>query len=309
MAFMSALFVWMMFSVLLVAFGENLRGAEIDESISLDGARYGSRQQFSYTGARCRTANLTDDELRLREAEMDAMQEEMGDALTVKKVRVFFHVITTSSGKGSLAASSINAQMNVLNRAYQGSIVQFVLSGTTTTRNDAWAGAKMGSNEEKQMKQALRTGVYRDLNIYTTVQSDNTLGWATFPGNVGSDYRMDGVVVDFRSLPGGNFAPYNLGQTVSHETGHWLGLQHTFNGGCNQDASAGDKIADTPAEASPNFGCPASRNTCPGSAGALAGNDPIHNYMDYSDDSCMNNFTGDQRIRVKKQWALYRAKK
>lgn len=308
-------FAWFMYGVvaasfLLAAYGENLRGVEIDASITLDSNRYGSRQEFAFTGARCRTVNLTDDELLAREMEMDAMPEAMSASVEVRKVKVFFHVLTTSSGTGVPPSGAVKAQLAVLNRAYQGSIFQFVLSGTTTTANNAWVHAKWGSNEEKQMKNALRTGAYRDLNIYSTVQTDNTLGWGTFPGNVGSNDRMDGVVIDYRTLPGsGNFAPYNLGQTASHETGHWLGLQHPFNGGCVENKKAGDQIADTPAEASPNFGCPASRNTCPGNAGGFAGDDPIHNYMDYSDDSCMNNFTNDQRTRMKKQWALYRAGK
>jgi hypothetical protein len=186
-------------------------------------------------------------------------------------------------------------------------MVQFVLAGTTITANNAWYQARMGSSEEDQMKAALRIGAYKDLNVYTTVQADNTLGWATFPGNVGPDYHADGLVIDYRTMPGNtNFAPYNRGMTAVHEIGHWLGLQHPFNGGCNPSVTAGDLIKDTPAEASPSFGCPVSRDTCPGNTGALAGADPIHNYMDYSDDSCMNNFTPLQRTRMKKQWVLYR---
>jgi len=82
---------------------------------------------------------------------------------------------------------------------------------------------------------------------------------------------------------------------------HWLGLYHTFEGGCS---AQGDKISDTPQEAQPNFGCKPSdnRNTCP----TDAGNDPINNFMDYSDDVCLYQFTAGQATSMKDNMALYR---
>eukprot|EP01032_Pedospumella_encystans_P013576 gene13576-15622_t len=306
MSLASTIRALLMFVPLLLLSAENLRGAEVDEAITLDGSRYASRQEFHSTGGRCRTADLSEEERASREAMLIAIPEAMLNN-NQKIVRVFLHVITSSSGFGNLPGSAIDAQMAVLNKAVKGSSIQFELTATKVTANDNWHKAKMNSDAEKQMKKALRRGRYNDLNLYTTAQSDNTLGWATFPGNVGSVFDQDGVVVDFRTFPGGSFAPYNLGQTVSHEVGHWLGLQHTFNGGCASSTTAGDQVAETPAEASPNVGCPASRNTCPGNSGAMAGDDPIHNYMDYSDDRCMDNLTSGQKTRIKKQWALYRA--
>eukprot|EP01032_Pedospumella_encystans_P016951 gene16951-19317_t len=231
MSLASTICVLLMFVPLLLLSAENLRGVEVDEAITLDGSRYASRQEFHSTGGRCRTADLSEEERASREAMMSTMPVFMVNP-NKKVVRAYLHIITDSKGFGNIPVSAIDEQMIVLNKAVKGSSIQFELSGTAVIANDNWYNAKMYSDAEKQMKMALRRGGYNDLNIYTTAQSDNTLGWGTYPGNVGSVFDQDGVVVDFRTFPGGSFAPYNLGQTVSHEVGHWLGLQHTFNGGC-----------------------------------------------------------------------------
>jgi hypothetical protein len=154
------------------------------------------------------------------------------------------------------------------------------------------------------MKSALHAGAADDLNFYTNAMG-GLLGWSTFPSSYHAQPSQDGVVVYYGALPGGVTAPYNTGDVGVHETGHWLGLYHTFQGGCNPDPSQGDGVADTPAEKVPGRGCPIGRDTCIGDK--HAGLDPIENFMDYTDNACMFEFTPGQEERMQAAWDTYRA--
>jgi len=209
-------------------------------------------------------------------------------------IDVYMHVITDTSNNGALSTDDINAQIAVLNDAYVNTPFQFNLVSSSQTANDSWYTASYGSTAENDMKASLRKGDASDLNIYAANIGDNLLGWATFPSSYASNPLNDGVVVLTASFPGGSAFPYNEGDTGTHEVGHWLGLYHTFQGGCNGD---GDFVADTPAEKSPAYGCPIGRDSCSKGKNA-SGLDPVTNFMDYSDDACMYELSEGQSLRA-----------
>jgi hypothetical protein len=221
-------------------------------------------------------------------------------ATTGGVIQVYFHVINKGSGiaNGDVPLSMIDNQIAVLNGAFTGTGWSFNLMSVDRTTNAAWYEMSPGSTTEVEAKAALRQGSADDLNIYTANPGGGLLGWATFPWWYASDPSDDGIVVLYSSLPGGNAAPYNEGDTASHEVGHWMGLYHTFQGGC---AKSGDLVDDTPAERSPAFGCPIGRDTCRG-----VGLDPITNFMDYTDDDCMFEFTSGQDARMDAAYSAYR---
>jgi hypothetical protein len=230
-------------------------------------------------------------------------------------VGVYFHVVNKGAGaaNGDVPDKWLREQINVLNAAYAGADpnagpgsantpFRFALVGVDRTTNAAWFNAAIGSPEERAMKTALHVGGANTLNFYVTNAGGDLLGWATFPFWYEGDPQMDGVVVLYASLPGGNCCEprvYNQGDTGTHEVGHWLGLFHTFQGGCA--ANYNDFVADTPSERKPAFGCPTGLDSCPG-----AGADPIENFMDYSEDSCMYQFTSGQSARMEALSLLYR---
>jgi hypothetical protein len=223
-------------------------------------------------------------------------------------VPVFFHVINKGKGlaNGDVPMKMINDQIAVLNAGFAGALsaeaantpFRFVLVGVDRTTNLRWFNAGIGSAAEREMKTALRVGNADTLNFYTNNAGGTLLGWATFPFSYASDPKMDGVVCLYSSLPGGPEPRFNEGDTGTHEVGHWLGLFHTFQDACS---SHNDFVADTPAERSPAFFCQKGRDTCP-----TEGLDPVENFMDYSDDPCLDRFSAGQSARMESLSLQYR---
>ena len=148
------------------------------------------------------------------------------------------------------------------------------------------------------------------LNIWV-VKFANTelLGYAQFPSQSGltglnsneGSALTDGVVIGYKFFgsttyfPTGTYFPvFDKGRTTTHEVGHWLGLRHIWGDGDSASGcSVDDFCEDTPNTAKKNEGCPVNVDSCP-----ATGNDMIENYMDYTDDACMNIFTNDQKLRM-----------
>ncbi|QDV07769.1 Pregnancy-associated plasma protein-A [Planctomycetes bacterium Poly30] len=243
--------------------------------------------------------------------------------LEVLRIPVVFHVIRTSNGTGNVPDSRLNSQIDILNedfRALSGTPgapgtdtkIEFALAtvdpnGAPTTGINRYNNSTWYSDGGSYWNTlAWDPDVY--LNIYTLGApqgSSGILGYVPFlpassPNSVGSN--SDRVVV-LNSAVGRNApaAPYNQGRTLTHEIGHFLGLNHTFNGGCGGSNcyTSGDLICDTNAESQPEYNCPANSSSC-GSP------DPVRNYMDYSPDTCMTNFTEEQARRIRCTLEFYR---
>jgi hypothetical protein len=258
-------------------------------------------------GGRCGARVMNEAEIDQIDQFIQLNKSSSQELLGTVTIPVAFHVINKGSGlsNGDISDAQINSQITVLNQAYGGQTggpatgFQFALSSVDRTTNAVWYTMSPGSAAEKEAKTALRKGTAGTLNIYSANLGGGLLGWATFPSSFKANPSDDGVVILFSSLPGGSAVPYDEGDTATHEVGHWMGLYHTFQGGCT---SKNDSVSDTPAEKSAAFGCPTNRDSCAKAAGA----DPILNFMDYTDDSCMNSFSAGQVSRMASSFQTYR---
>ncbi|MEQ1502603.1 MAG: zinc metalloprotease, partial [Myxococcota bacterium] len=167
--------------------------------------------------------------------EMEAKLADMGvDPTSPRRfvnggvIATHFHVIHDGN-KGNLSQQELDDSLNALNAAYAGTGWSFDLVSTDDRDKPKWYKAGPGSAAEGNMKAAMRIGSGDDLNVYFSKPGGGLLGWSTFPSDYANNPTDDGVVILNTSIPGGAF-PFDEGDTLVHEVGHWMGLYHTFQG-------------------------------------------------------------------------------
>lgn len=231
-----------------------------------------------------------------------------------KTIPVVVHVIH-NGGAENISEAQIQSQINVLNEDF-GKLPGSNGDGSGVDTGVRFQLAKISPDgdctngivrvlseltnhqpyQRAQLKELSFWDPARYFNVYVVKTIAGTvLGYASFPGGPADE---DGIVMrhDAFGTTGTAAFPNHLGRTATHEAGHWLGLFHTFQDGCGTDVCTdGDKVCDTPPQASPSSGCP-SINTCNNDQPDLP--DQVENYMDYSSDVCKSIFTAGQRDRV-----------
>ena len=235
------------------------------------------------------------------------------------RIPVVVHVLRNDAGTlGDLSFEMVQSGIDILNEDMNALVgtngepgtearIEFYLAdtdpdgnptnGVTYTNNTGWY------NDSGTYYNSLGWDTERYLNIYTNT-AGGFLGYvAGFPADGTAGQPQDRVVVLWEAYgrDGAYGPPFDQGRTLTHEVGHYLGLFHTFQGGCDSGScyTQSDLICDTNSESGPHFGCTNGTSSC----GSV---DPIENYMDYSDDLCMNQFTPEQVNRMRCSLLNYR---
>jgi hypothetical protein len=224
-----------------------------------------------------------------------------GDNLGVVTIPIYVHVVYSNSNE-NISDAQIASQIQVLNddfrransdanntpSAFAGvaadTEINFSLAGTFRRSNST---TSWGTNNSVKSAYPPVTPATH-LNIWVANIGGGILGYAQFPGGSSA---TDGVVVSpqYFGTTGYVAAPFDGGRTTTHEVGHYLNLRHIWGDGrCNRD----DFVSDTPKSDRPNYGCPTSARHC-------RSDDQFMNYMDYTDDSCMNMFSNGQKDRMR----------
>ena len=226
-------------------------------------------------------------------------------------IPVVVHVVYGNSTE-NISDAQILSQMDVLNADFRrtnsdadntwsqaaDTEIEFCLASTDPSGNPtngitrtSTSVSAFGTNDQMKFnssggKDAWPADQY--LNMWVCDISGGILGYAQFPGGSAS---TDGVVMDYQYFGtiGTATAPFDLGRTATHEVGHWLNLRHIWgDGNCNAD----DFVSDTPTSDAANYGCATGHVSC-------SSTDMVQNYMDYSDDACMNLYTVGQKNRMR----------
>lgn len=270
------------------------------------GVTFNSQEAYIRSGRRCATPHVSRYQITRIDNDIAAFRAaNAAFRAVVEPVTINVRFIHFTDGtEGAITEQQRRDQIEVLNVSYRDHRIQFSYDPATVVgvENRRWFRMGYRSAAEREAKRTHQVDPPRNLNFYTAGLGGGLLGWATFPWELAGDPEMDGVVMLYSTLPGGSSVPYNLGQTATHEVGHWLGLYHTFQGGC---AAVGDHVGDTVAHADPNYGKPGEglqHNACNPTQQA-----PIHNFMNYVDDDWMTHFTLEQGQRIRDQIGTYRS--
>ncbi|KAI1344780.1 hypothetical protein F5Y15DRAFT_421905 [Xylariaceae sp. FL0016] len=216
-------------------------------------------------------------------------------------------VVNTSVSDTFLNKTKMQEQLDVMNKAFAPHDIQFTLESVTRKVENSLARSPFGNMDGAALDaywKKSHVGGYDTVNLwfYSNFPS-RVFGACSLPKDdfPADSYHQDGCHIASGTMPGGEIVDYNLGYTAVHEVGHWLGLLHTFQGlSCKGN---GDMISDTPQESRSTQGCPKPyKDSCPENEGT----DPIHNYMDYGNDPCYEEFTAGQQTRMHNSWAKYR---
>lgn len=254
---------------------------------------------------------------------------------TLITIPIIFHIFTDGAGSDNVSAAIVQHQLDQLNLDYRNLSgsgyavaadveIEFCLAMKDEAGNllaepginritSYGQGPFSDTQFDNTMKAATIWNPDDYFNVWVANLSGGLLGYAQFPSNSGlggmptngGAANTDGVVILNSSMgsvanpQGSAGAQYNKGRTLTHESGHWLGLRHIWgDGGCTVD----DFCNDTPKSDAANYNCP-NTNSCTDSYGAPwpAANpaDMVENYMDYTDDACMDTYTADQKTRMR----------
>ncbi|PHS08122.1 MAG: hypothetical protein COA88_07465 [Kordia sp.] len=266
--------------------------------------------------------------MQAKKAEIEQLSS-VASYMAVVNIPIIFHIITDGTMPTNIVASQVQAQIDQLNSDFNNlsgssygvaasADINFIpamvdpsgapLAEPGINRVTAYGAGPFPAGDFDVGGGGLEiksTGW--DYNQYANVWvgglTGGLLGYAQFPSNStlpgmatnGGPSINSGVVCGTGTIGSvanpGTAAPYDLGRTLTHEVGHWIGLRHIWGDG---DCSVDDFCADTPNASGSNFGCATGNDSC----AADAGTDMVENYMDYSDDACMDTFTADQVLRI-----------
>ncbi len=298
-----------------------------DGSVTVDGVTYASMTEwqrsdaFRASGARCGTPPPSERAMELAKASpthcsfgQTSIQDEYNPGDTIE-IPVAFHVIQSTSGTGNISDAMVQSQVDILNEDYEAltgtpggsgtpGAIHFVLASVDADGNATTGIDRVTNNtyftDPEGAKAALNWDPDLYFNVYSLDLGDSLLGYSSFPMDE-AGASSDGVVLGWqfvgRNAPQGGV--YDQGRTLTHEAGHYLGLFHTFQGGCQNSYTSGDLIVDTAADSQDHYGCP-NTTSCGGQAV------PVENYMEYTDDTCMTEFTPEQVNRMRCALVNYR---